>query len=242
MKDKYKRLILAAVCMACAGICYSMNSETASQAVIYEEAPQDDCSEGASVSYAGSAVSHDYEGKTDGQAEAGEENPEETRPSFCYVHICGEVVSPGVYQVEEGSRIFQAVEAAGGLTGQAAEEYLNLAGRVEDGMKIVVLSEDEVRKMEASGWNQTSKGQGISEAAGISGVTGNPENSGDRKVNLNTATKEELMTLSGIGESRAEDIIRYREEQGGFLKIEDIKKVSGIKEALFQKIKDKIRV
>ena len=139
----------------------------------------------------------------------------------CYVHICGEVISPGVYQLSEESRVFQAIEKAGGFTEKAAAESLNMAERVKDGMKIVVLSKEEA---------QSAK-------AGLGGAT--PEKS---QVNLNTAAKEELMTLRGIGESRADDIIQYRDSHGGFKKIEDIMNVSGIKDAAFQKIKDNITV
>ena len=138
---------------------------------------------------------------------------------MCFVHICGEVNAPGVYELPEGSRIFEAVEAAGGFTEEASEESLNLAGVISDGMQIVILSEDEAkRQLEAEEYM----------ASGL--------------VNINTASKEQLMTLPGIGESRAEDILRYREESGGFETIEDIMKVSGIKDAAFQKIKDSIVV
>ncbi|WP_124064815.1 helix-hairpin-helix domain-containing protein [Clostridium sp. E02] len=135
----------------------------------------------------------------------------------CYVHICGEVVSPGVYELEEGSRVFQAVEQAGGLTEQAAADSLNMAESVRDGMKILVPNKEEVKiQFEEVGENH--------------------------QVNINTAGKEELMTLRGIGESKALDIIRFRESRGSFHSIEDIKKISGIKEAAFQKIKDDITV
>lgn len=135
----------------------------------------------------------------------------------CYIHICGEVVSPGVYELEEGSRIFQAVEQAGGFTEQAASDALNMAEQVRDGMKILVPNRDEARiQLEEAGQK--------------------------RQVNINTAGKEELMTLRGIGESKALDIIRFRESRGSFQSIEEIKKISGIKEAAFQKIKDDITV
>lgn len=142
----------------------------------------------------------------------------------CYVHICGEVISPGVYELEEGSRVFQAVEKAGGFTEDAAQEYLNMAERISDGMKIVVLNKAEA------------------EAAALEETALPKEATGPLKVNLNTATKEELMSLKGIGESRAEDIIRFRESHGDFKKIEDVMKVSGIKDAAFEKIKEDITV
>ena len=148
-------------------------------------------------------------------------------PAFV-VHVCGEVVNPGIYELPAGSRIYEAVKAAGGFTENASEESVNLASPIEDGVQIRIYSKDEAETLAAG-------------AAPFDGF----EASGEGKepvVNLNTATKEELMTLSGIGESRAEDIIRYREENGGFQNIEDIMKVSGIKDAAFQKIKDRITV
>ena len=148
-------------------------------------------------------------------------------PAFV-VHVCGEVVNPGIYELPAGSRIYEAVKAAGGFTENAEEESVNLASPIEDGVQIRIYSKDEAETLAAG-------------AAPLDGF----EASGEGKepvVNLNTATKEELMTLSGIGESRAEDIIRYREENGGFQNIEDIMKVSGIKDAAFQKIKDRITV
>ena len=144
---------------------------------------------------------------------------------ICYVHICGEVASPGVYELEERSRIFQAVAVAGGFTENAAADSLNMAEPVKDGMKIQVPDKEEARVL-------------LDQA--LSSGTGSSE--GRRKVNLNTADKSQLMTLRGVGEAKADDIIRYRESHGGFQKIEDIMKISGIKEAAFQKIKDDITV
>ena len=143
---------------------------------------------------------------------------EATMP-MCFVHICGEVKVPGVYELPEGSRVFEAVKAAGGFTEEASEESLNLAGVIADGMQIVILSKEEADQSQA---------EAKAQEAGL--------------ININKASKEQLMTLPGIGESRAEDIIRYREDSGGFQKIEDIMKVSGIKDAAFQKIKDSIVV
>ena len=143
-----------------------------------------------------------------------------------FVHVCGKVQSPGVYELPQGSRVWDAIEAAGGFEDDGAKEYLNLAEMVQDGMKLDVPSESQAEE-----W----KAQGIKPAA-------DPEAKARHMVNLNTATREELMSLRGIGESRAEDIIRYRETYGGFQSIEDIMNVSGIKDAAFEKIKDSITV
>ena len=142
-----------------------------------------------------------------------------TEPIKIYVHICGEVNNPGVYELAEGSRIFEAVEAAGGFTEGAAQASLNLAQVISDEEQIVILTQDEAAEKAR---------QEREQAAGI--------------VNLNTASKEQLMTLTGIGESRAEDILRYRQESGGFQAIEEIMNVPGIKESAYLKIKDSITV
>lgn len=149
---------------------------------------------------------------------------------LCYVYICGEVVNPGVYPMPEGGRVFQAVELAGGFTDAAAAEYLNMADVVQDGMKLVVPAASELAKDKKYG-----------ESAGVQ--TGRADGSVSRaKVNINTAGKEELKTLTGIGEAKAEDIIRYRTEKGPFQRIEDVMKISGIKDAAFQKIRNDITV
>lgn len=139
--------------------------------------------------------------------------------STIFVYVCGEVNSPGVYELMEGSRICDAIEAAGDVTKKASIEILNLATLVKDGDKIYVPSFNE--KIEKD--NSSSKAD-------------------DGKVNINIASKEELMSLPGIGSVRADAIISYRETNGSFEDITDIKKVSGIKEAAFLKIKNMISV
>ncbi len=130
------------------------------------------------------------------------------------VHVCGAVKMPGVYEFEAGSRVYQAVEAAGGFLAEAQTKAVNLADILTDGRQIWIPAEGE------------------SEAE--------PEAAADRKVSINRAEKEELMELPGIGESRAEAIIAYRTEHGNFLHPEDIMLVPGIKEAAYAKLKDRI--
>ena len=144
---------------------------------------------------------------------------EEEEAASVWVYVCGEVRTPGVYELPEGSRITDAVEAAGGMTEGAAGTYLNLAETVSDGQKIEVPSVEMAQTLEEAA------------AEGTSGL-----------VNLNRATEAELMTLSGIGESKAKEIIRYRESKGGFQKPEDLMNIPGIKEGVFNKIRDQITV
>lgn len=136
-----------------------------------------------------------------------------------YVHVCGEVKVPGVYEAPAGSRYQDFINLAGGMTDEAARDYLNLAKVAEDGEKIRVPGIHEV-----------------SESFGTDAAVD------DGKVNLNTATRTELMTLPGIGEAKAGAIIAYREEVGNFAVIEDVMKVAGIKDAAFSQIKEYIKV
>jgi competence protein ComEA len=165
---------------------------------------------------------------------------------ICYVHVCGEVVSPGVYQLLEGSRVYEAVEAAGGFTQDAASEYLNLAQTIQDGMKIVVPNrESETKPAEAGIYlveSSAAAGAQRTGSAADGGISGEAGNSSGGKVNINTADSKALMTLSGIGQARAAAIIQYREEHGAFSSIEEIMQVPGIKEAAFQKIRQNIEI
>lgn len=158
-------------------------------------------------------------------AEAGGQ-PETVERVPIYVHVCGAVEHPDVYALAEGSRIWEAVEAAGGFTAEAADRTVNLAGFLTDGEQIWIPTEEEAETLPL----EMGAGSGV----GVSAQGG--------KVNLNTASKETLMTLTGIGEARADAILAYRQTAGGFQTIEDIMKVSGIKESAFQKIKDDITV
>lgn len=161
---------------------------------------------------------------------------------------------PGVYEMKPGSRVFQAVEQAGGFTQKAAQEYLNLAGEIQDGMKIVVPSQgwedgDMPDMSDLTDSGVTAAGEMTSQtdtiAPGIyppSGKADSLQTAESSRININTAAKEELMTLKGIGPARAEDIVRYREEHGPFQSVEEIMDVPGIKNNAFEKIKDDIAV
>lgn len=155
-------------------------------------------------------------------------------PRACTVHICGAVNRPGVYVMEEESRIYQAVEQAGGFRPDAHEDYLNQAGLLFDGMKIYVPTKEEV---EAGGGGEGLLAPALGGEPSSQDPVGNPS-----LVNINTAGEDLLCTLNGVGSTRAKSIIAYREKNGPFQKIEDIMKVEGIKDGLFQKIKDSIRV
>lgn len=147
------------------------------------------------------------------------------------VYVCGEVASPGVYELPAGARVCDAVDAAGGFTRKASRDYWNLAEALTDGQMISFPTEEEAaerRKYDTDG--NTSADTTFAD----------PETDG--KVNINTADVNQLQQLSGIGQTRAEAIVAYRNEHGVFARVEDIMKVSGIKNALFEKMRDDITV
>lgn len=153
------------------------------------------------------------------ESEQVEIGPEQT---IC-VYVCGQIVTPGVYTLPEGSRVYDVFVVAGGFTEEAATDYWNQARLLSDGEMIYVPSKEEAK-------NHTFEGEN----------TGKTNKS--NKVNINTATKEELMSLPGIGETKAVAILAYRQENGLFSSIEEIKKVEGIKETVFSKIKVYIEI
>ena len=154
-----------------------------------------------------------------------------------------QVTSPGVYELPYGSRVFQAIEKAGGYLPEAAASYLNRAKGLSDGQQIYVPTQAEVDsqmiQVTEDGQEATSEtapgNNNEEESAG--------ENTGtDQKINLNTADVSQLTTLTGVGESKALAIIAYREENGPFTSTEDIMSVPGIKKGTYEKIKDKIAI
>ncbi len=151
------------------------------------------------------------------------------------VHIIGEVKYPGVVVLKEGSRVVDAIEAAGGETDDADLNSLNLAYMLNDGEKIYVPNKQET-KDENKNYIEEGGGTNISQA----GTDQN--NSKNEKININTAGEDELMKITGIGESTAKKIIEYRNQNGRFKTIEDIKKIPGIGDSKYNNMKEEIRV
>ena len=157
----------------------------------------------------------------------GEDTEENVVPAKIMVHVTGQVKDQGVVLLDEGSRIVDAIEAAGGETDDADLAKLNLAYVLNDGEKIYVPSKSE----------QNQEIEYVTTASG-----GDSMSSNSSIININTAGQTELMELPGIGESIANKIIAYREENGKFKTIEDIKNVPGIGDSKFANIKDMIKV
>ena len=174
------------------------------------------------------------EGQTEDEDsfEALEETLEQVEQSTLFVHICGEVMRPGVYELPEGSRVYEALARAGGLRKDAYEKDINQAEQIEDGQMIEVLTRKEY--MESQEQKRTDE-KGMDPDQKL-------DQRPDGRIDLNTATKEQLMTLSGIGEAKAANIIAYRESCGGFSTPDEIMNVSGIGEGVYARIQDKITV
>lgn len=170
------------------------------------------------------------------------ENTEQTieeeipkKPVYIWVDISGAVNNPGVYKLGEGARLFEAVEAAGGFTKEADSQWLNQALVLTDGEKIQVYTKEETESMRAAGAFTEKGAPGVDEK-GSQGA----EQAG--KINLNTATLEDLQKIPGIGEVRARAVLTYRDEIGRFQTIDEIQQVPGIKGKTYEKIADYICV
>lgn len=170
-------------------------------------------------------------------ADASRTDSQEQKPREIVVYVCGAVNHEGVYTLPESSRAAAAIEAAGGFSEDADRAALNLACLLEDGQKILVPGKGETAL--------SADGASVSTQGGItSGLNGNETGSGGAtgKININRAGEQELQKIPGVGKARAAAIAAYRQEHGPFSAIEDIMKVSGIKQAAFSGMKDAICV
>ena len=146
----------------------------------------------------------------------------ETQPEMIYVDVCGAVANPGVFQLAAGSRVFQAIEVAGGYLPEAALTCVNRAGVLTDGQQLYILTQEEMERqgLDPAEMAGASDGQ-------MNGSAGTGQNTGiaaqaqqDNRININTADETQLTTLTGIGATRAQAIIAYRQENGPFAAIE----------------------
>lgn len=170
---------------------------------------------------------------------------EEIPKNLIYVYVAGEVNNPSVVELEEGQRVADAIEKAGGLTDSGEIKNINLAYKLKDGEKLYIPSLDEVIESEEEDSNIAYITSGIN--GEINETTSNSENNSENSIsneliNINTATQTELETLDGIGPSTAKKIIDYREENGNFNSVEEIQNVSGIGDAKYEAIKNDICV
>lgn len=170
---------------------------------------------------------------------------DEKKLKTVFVDVKGAVAAPGVYELDDGKRVIDAINLAGGLAKDANVINLNLSKKVTDEMYVIVYTKEEINnfmknnansKIECASKECVCPGEGSD--ACIKSPSSESESNG--KVSINSATKEALMGLSGIGEAKAEAILKYRTENGGFKALEDIKNVDGIGEAIYDKVKNNI--
>lgn len=203
------------------------------------------------------------------ETEEKQEDEKQNKEEKIIVHLSGAVEKEGIIELDENSRIADAIEKAGGIKENACIDEINLAYKLEDGMKIYIPTKEECKKQqeeknqliqtETSGMSNsnsqesqnknttTSSGTAANAGktnSGSTSITGTSSNNTAKqgKVNINTASQTELETLPGIGPSTALKIVNYRKEKGKFKKIEDIKEVSGIGDSKYNKIKDLITI
>lgn len=180
------------------------------------------CTACKSTSYLEKQSDLSSEDTSEDATDSADTTEETEKKTEIYVQISGAVADPGVYTFPADSRVYELIEAAGGLLPEAYDVSLNQAERLSDGQKIHVYTKEEA----AEGLVPTEESSSTS----------------DGKVNINTASTEELTSLKGIGQTRAESIVAYRQEHGAFAAVEDLKAVSGIGDATYQKIADAITV
>lgn len=253
-KNKYVFAILCCgwfACMLCAcgkrepQLLLAEEEEQASEGYL-ENSDGSDSSDGLSNEEMSDAKEDSMSDTDNGNADSTDDTDSSTKAGDCelYVYICGEVNHPGVYTLPEGSRVCDVLELAGGLTAEASTNYWNQAMLLTDGMMLFFPTEEEAaNRLGDLDWKDaewagsaesSSENNRLDNGASVAAMDG--------KVDINTATEAQLMTVPGIGASKAKSIISFRNENGKFLAIEDIMKVSGIKEGLFQQIKEYIIV
>ena len=230
--NKKQKIILIVICIILLGaiLYYVYGKETPSinknEILPYENITDDDMSEEKNVQ---------------------NEKIDEAKIDNIIIYITGGVKKEGVYEVPDGSRISDAIEQAEGLKANADTSSINLAYKLEDGMKIKIPLQGE--KVVNSNINSTNvymtQSSGLdteNSSVNVSADSSSPAQKKQQKININKATQEELETLSGIGPSIANKIVQYRKENGNFKSVEDVKNVRGIGDNKFNEIKDSIVV
>ncbi|KAA9235171.1 MULTISPECIES: helix-hairpin-helix domain-containing protein [Aerococcus] len=230
--ENYGKLLVGAfiaLVLLAAGMIYSAFDQ------VIAPASQDPVAATTLVESDGQEENSQSESSETDQAEGGQAgNSQDQGDDLIYVDVKGAVKSPGLYQVQAGDRVLDAIDLAGGLNDQADSKRINLSQRLQDQMVVYVPALDE------------ELDQGEMQALSPM-MTGSPSAAGSsqgdsQKININTADASQLQEISGIGEKKAADIIQYRESKGSFQKIEEITEVSGIGDKTFEKIKEQITV
>ncbi len=242
-------VLLCLVLAVSAGLCVASGAPSAFEVVSQEASSQvpgdaggggaaEGAGDGGNAGLAAAASGGDgKESATSTQGEAAEGTPAtvslgEGKVACLCVHVDGAVAVPGVYYLDAGSRVIDAVEAAGGLTGSAQSAAVNLAGALEDGQQVLIPDKDDPSVAASASGAGAGAASGAGDASGQKGGL----------IDINRATADELTALTGVGEATAEKIVAEREANGPFEAIEDIKRVSGIGDKKFEALKDAICV
>lgn len=215
-KKKFQVVIMVAAVFLC-GILYLVLGN----GTLFDSNGDENPGEG--VFTAGEAEARPEETK---QAEEPDGNPGSDRGQEVFVYVCGAVKKPGVYTFDHSPRLVEAVDKAGGLTKKADPTSINMASLLEDGAQVVIYE----------------KGEPATGSIGDGNTSTGEEGGTSDRVDINTAGHEELTTIPGIGDAKASAIEDYRKEHGRFQKPEDLMQISGIKQGIFDRIKDYIRV
>lgn len=199
--------------------------------------------EDSSVKDTSSSAGDNLEGTGTGEVETSAVNGEDiSAPDRLCVYVCGAVVNEGVYELPPDSRVSDALRMAGGYSDEALKGYVNLAEKLNDGERIYIPNKIEIDDLNILIDQDASASKGASKGASEEGTETGSKSNEDGLVNINTADAATLQTLPGIGETKATEIIAYRDEHGAFGSIEDIKNVSGIGEGTFSRISSRIKV
>ena len=240
MKKKKTWIFAAVFILVCGGVCVWLRMGSSSGKVRFESntgdtsAKQDVALDGVKADEGGQTTVSELSGMPEG-TDALPKPTEEPAAQVLYVHMCGAVTKEGVYELPAGSRLTDGIAVAGGFTEEADTSFHNLAAYLQDGQKVYVPTKEEVKDVSVE---ERLKYDAFPET----GIPTSGQNGSVRKVNLNTADVSELMTLSGVGQSKAEAIIQYRMKVGAFSSIEELKNVTGIGDAMFERIKEYITV
>lgn len=219
MKIKY---LIAVITVLMQAVIFSACAGPSPKAVI-----QENVSGQAAADFQGGVGNTEEQLVTDSQEYSADTREQtQNQRETIYVHICGAVQSPGVYVLPAGSRLWEAVDAAGGFSAEAYQDYCNLATVISDGMQYRIPTTEEALSGELP--KEAQENESSYDSQGL--------------LDINRATAAELMELPGIGQTRADAIIAYREEHGAFASKEDITQVTGIKGATYEKIESYIIV
>lgn len=248
MKRRHIITLVTCIILAVAGICYSCTYQGAKNEApvitTLSETTKDSGAEGDSTAHLEKSINtKDGTGSSMSSVESvTTENTVPSEPSNShtviedkndiYVHLCGAVHDPKVYQVKDGTRLMELIQLAGGLTDMAAGDYINQAVQVKDGQRIYIPTEEEVKELDSQSFITGGSDQ----------VTGEMDSEEKKRININEANASSLMTLPGIGQAKADSILEYRRLKGKFKTREDLMNVPGIKEGMYSKISAYITV